>query len=362
MIKAKDLKKFMHALFMLLLLVLFAVPISAGVAQEDMPNISADNSKVLNVGELRLFRIAFNDSKVEELLEHVSKNNNIPRERLRISTASMFVYRYLGQNTTQHSSSMIESPFWIVEIKDNESNRVHEVYYKGRIMTDEQSQELALHFKKYGKMEWDIYNALTNMKGEDKINVIIWPVVVYPADYIEENRKTVEDFIKSKGYDFIVLEPFVIGADLPEDIISELEQRKDVENLKIGQRIGNNTRVIIRIKPDSSDAIIDEEIRPLKEFITSKTSDITFMKPVFFARGLTKNTVLELDNRTDVINIAIEHTFSSEAIGVPKESDQMKNETPVPMPAAQASPEAPGFSTVIAVISLLVVTIRRRKK
>ncbi len=35
--------------------------------------------------------------------------------------------------------------------------------------------------------------------------------------------------------------------------------------------------------------------------------------------------------------------------------------TPTAMPTAQASPEAPGFSVVIAVISLLVVTMRRRK-
>lgn len=371
--------KFVHVPFFLLLFILLSIPFPPGSAQADEPNKSANDSNVLNRDELRLFRIAFNDSKIEQLLEYVSENKNVLRERLRISTASMFVYRYLGQKTTQHSSSMIESPFWVVEVQDIKFNRAYEVYvqdgtsiYKGRIMTDEQSQELALHFKKYGKMESDLYNALASMKGEDKINVIIWPVVVYPANFIEENRKTVEDFIKSKGYDFIVLEPFVIGADLPEDIIGELEQRKDIENLKAGQKIGNNTRVIIRIKPDGTDAIIDEQIKPIEEFIISRTSDFTTMKPVFFAQGLTKNTVLELNNRTDVLNIAMEHTFRSEAAqeeSVRKEektpvvvkSEQIKNKMPVPTLTAQATPGAPGSSAILAVISLLIVTMCRRK-
>ncbi len=274
---------------------------------------------------------------------------------------------------------MIESPFWIVKVQDNESNRAYEVYvqdgtsiYKGRIMTDEQSQELALHFKKYGKLESDLYNALASMKGEDKINVIIWPVVVYPPgfnpdDYIPET--TVEYFIKTKGpYDFVILEPLVYSADLPGDIIRELRQRKDVENITVGRRVGNNTRVVMRIKS----TIVDEEIKPLEEFILNETSDITFMKPVIFARGLTKNMVFELNNRTDVINIAMEHTFHSEAAQeasdkkeekkpVVVESDQMKTETLVPTPTAQASPEAPGFGMVIGVMGVLAVWWRLKK-
>lgn len=342
-------------------------------------NSSANESKALDSEELRLFRVAFNESKTEQLLEHVSKNNNIPREHLRISTASMFIYRYLGQKTTPYSTSMIESPFWVVKVQDNESNRAYEVYvqdgtsiYKSRIMTDEQSQELALHFKKYGKMESDLYNALASMKGEDKINVIIWPVVVYPPgfnpdDYIPET--TVEYFIKTKGpYDLVILEPLVYSIDLPEDIIRELGQRKDVENITIGRKVGNNTRVVMRIKP----TIVDEEIKPLEEFILNKTSDITFMKPVLFARGLTKNMVLELNNRSDVINIAMEHTFRSEAAQeesvkkeektpVAVESEQMITETAVPTPTAQASPEAPGFEMVFGIIGILAVWRRLKK-
>lgn len=342
-------------------------------------NSSANESKALDSEELRLFRMAFNESRIDQLLDHVSKNNNIPRERLRISTASMFIYRYMGQTTTQYSTSMIESPFWVVKVQDNESDRAYEVYvqdgtsiYKGRIMADEQSQELALHFKKYGKMESDLYNALASMKGEDKINIIIWPVVVYPPGFNPDNyipETTVEYFIKTKGpYDFVILEPLVYSVDLPDDIIRELGQRKDVENITIGQKVGNNTRVVMRIKP----TIVDEEIKPLEEFIMNETSDITFMKPVLFARGLTKNIVLELNNRTDVINIAMEHTFRSEAAQeesvkkeektpVAVESEQMKTEMPVPTPAAQASPEAPGFGMFLGVIGVLAMWWRLKK-
>ncbi len=361
-----------QALFLVVIVVLvyaYSTQITDAVAQS---NSSANESKALDNEELRLFRMAFNDSRIEQLLYHVSKNNNIPRERLRISAASKFIYRYLDQKTTQYSTGMIESPFWVVKVQDNESDRAYEVYvqdgtsiYKGRIMTDEQSQELALHFKKYGKMESDLYNALASMKGEDKINVIIWPVVVYPPgfnpdDYIPET--TVEYFIKTKGpYDFVILEPLVYSVDLPEDIIRELGQRKDVENITIGRKVGNNTRIVMRIKP----TIVDEEIKPLEEFILNETSDITFMKPVLFARGLTKNMVLELNNRTDVINIAMEHTFHSEAAQeesvkkeektpVAVESEQM-TETPVPTPTAQASPEMPGFGMILGIIGILAV-------
>ncbi len=313
-------KKITLSLVVLGLFILLAMPLLASASQEDKSKTSINSSKALNGEDLRLFRMAFNDSNIEQLLEHVSKKNNVPQERLLISTASMFVYRYGGQKTTQYSDSMIESPFWVVKVQDIESNRAYEVYvqdgtsiYKGRIMTDEQSQQFALHFKKYGKMESDLYNALASMKGEEKINVIIWPVIVYPPgfnpdDYLPEN--TVEYFIKTKGpYDFVILEPLVYSVDLPDDIIRELGKRKDVENITIGQKVGNNTRIVMRIKP----TIVDEEIMPLEEFILNETSDITFMKPVFFARGLSKNTVLELNNRTDVINIAMEHTFRSEA-------------------------------------------------
>ncbi|TRZ88507.1 MAG: hypothetical protein D4R88_07740 [Methanosarcinales archaeon] len=325
-----------------------------------------DYSKTLTGGEL--LRTAFNDSKIEQLLEHVSKNNKVPRERLHVSNVNMFNYRYLGQNTTQYSDSMIENPFWVVEIQDNESNRVYEAYiqdgisiHKGRIMTDEQSQELALHFKKYGKMEWDIYNALVNMNGEDRISVIIWPVVVYPPgfdpdDYIPES--TVEYFMQTKGYGFVIIEPLVYSADLPKDIIREFGQRKDVENITIGQKVGDKIRIIMRIKP----TIVDAEIKLLEKFIRSKTSDITFMKPVFFVNGLTKDTVLELNNRTDVVNIAMQHTF--------RESAQEENDTRdggiVKSAGNTTSPEAPGFEIVLGIVGVLaiwqILNVRRNEK
>ncbi len=365
MIKTKP-QKFVHVPFLLLLFILLSIPFPPGIAQKDKPDMSANDSNVLNRDELRLFRIAFNDSKTEQLLEYVSKNKNVLRERLRISTASMFVYRYLGQKTTQHSSSMIEYPFWVVEVQDIESNRTYEVYvqdgtsiYKGRIMTDEQSQELALHFKKYGKMESDLYNALASMKGEDKINVIIWPVVVYPPgfnpdDYIPETA--IEYFIQTKGpYDFVILEPLVYSANLPEDVIRELWQRKDVENITIGQKVGNNTHVVMRIKP----TIVDKEIKPLEEFILNETANITFMKPVFFARGLTKNMVLELNNRTDIVNIAMEHTFRSEA--AQEENARQEEKMPVPTLTAQATPGAPGFDIVFGITGALAVWWRLKK-
>lgn len=43
------------------------------------------------------------------------------------------------------------------------------------------------------------------------------------------------------------------------------------------------------------------------------------------------------------------------------EAEQMGTDMPLLTPTVQASPKAPGFSAVIAVISLLVVTMSRRK-
>lgn len=320
-----------------------------------------DYSKTLTGGAL--LRTAFNDSKIEQLLKHVSKNNKVPRERLHVSNANMFNYRYLGQNTTQYSDSMIENPFWVVEVQDNESNRVYEAYiqdgtsiHKGRIMTDEQSQELALHFKKYGKMEWDLYNALANMKGEDRINVIIWPVVVYPPDFDPDDyipETTVEYFMQTKGYGFVILEPLAYRADLPEDIIRELKQRKDVENITIGQKVGDNTRVVIRIRP----TIVDAEIKLLEMFILDKTADITFMKPVFFASGLTKDTVLELNNRSDVLNIAMQHTFRESA----QEENDVQEGGKVKNAGNTSSPKAPGFEMFFGIIGVMAVWRRLKK-
>ncbi len=275
-------------------------------------NNSENSSKKLNGEELRLFRIAFDEAKIEEMLEHVSKNRSVPRERLNVSKADMFYYRFFGQKVTENTASFVERGFWAVEIQDTGSKMIYEVYIRdGAIMNDEQSQELAEYFKKYGKMESDLYSALANMKGEDKINVIIWPLIVYPGgydpdDYIPET--TVEYFLMVKGHGFSIQKPQVYSAELPDDIIHELEQRKDIQNVTIVQKVGNNTRIILRLKP----TIVDDEIESLEGFILNRTSDITFMKPVFFANGLTKDTVLELNNRTDVGNLAMQHVFRSD--------------------------------------------------
>lgn len=55
-----------------------------------------------------------------------------------------------------------------------------------------------------------------------------------------------------------------------------------------------------------------------------------------------------------------------QVLEVPVESDQIKTETPVPTPAAQASPEAPGFEMVLGSIGVLAVwrrlSARRNEK
>ncbi|TRZ88509.1 MAG: hypothetical protein D4R88_07750, partial [Methanosarcinales archaeon] len=47
-------------------------------------------------------------------------------------------------------------------------------------------------------------------------------------------------------------------------------------------------------------------------------------------------------------------------IEAPVESET-EAETPAPTPTAQASQEAPGFGVILSVISLLIVTMQRRK-
>ncbi len=49
-------------------------------------------------------------------------------------------------------------------------------------------------------------------------------------------------------------------------------------------------------------------------------------------------------------------------IEAPVESDQIKTETPVPTPTAQASPEAPGFGVVLGSIGVLAVWCRLRAR
>lgn len=355
------------------LFMLLALP-CAGAFQENNSTTSLNISKTLNEEDTRLFRLAFNETNMEQLLMHVSKNNKVPLENLRISSATMFVYPYIGQNTTQYSQSLLERLYWVVKVQDIESNRTYEVYvmengrFNGRIMTDEQSKELVLHYKKYGKMEWDVPNALANMKEDEKLDVIIYPVVIYTPDFNPLPESTIEYFIKLK-YDFVVLKPLVYSANVSEDFIRELEKRDDIENVTIVEKVGNNTRIIIRIKPTG----LDEQIMPLEEFLLNKSSYLAvFLKPNFGARGVTKDTVLELNNRTDVLSIALEHTYyplgsqEDTVISVEKtplvvESEQKKPELPVSTPAPGASPQVPGFEMVSGSAGILAVWWSKRK-
>lgn len=62
--------------------------------------------------------------------------------------------------------------------------------------------------------------------------------------------------------------------------------------------------------------------------------------------------------RADVVRLAINWSIPGsevQIIDVPEESGQMKTETPVPTPTAQASPEAPGFEMVLGILGVLAV-------
>ncbi len=74
------LKKFALPLVLLGLFILLAMLSIASAFQEDKPTTSITNSNTLNGEELRLFRMAFNDSKIEQLLVHVSKNSKVPKK------------------------------------------------------------------------------------------------------------------------------------------------------------------------------------------------------------------------------------------------------------------------------------------
>jgi hypothetical protein len=68
---------------------------------------------------------------------------------------------------------------------------------------------------------------------------------------------------------------------------------------------------------------------------------------------------------TDAVRLALNWSIPESdvtIIEVPVESVQMKTKTLLPTPTAQASPKAPGFGVILAVTSLLVVTMWRRKK
>ncbi|NJD51443.1 MAG: hypothetical protein FIB07_01085 [Candidatus Methanoperedens sp.] len=67
---------------------------------------------------------------------------------------------------------------------------------------------------------------------------------------------------------------------------------------------------------------------------------------------------------TDAVRLEINWSIPGSGVQileVPVESEQTGTATPVPTPAAQTSPKAPGFGVILSAISLLVVMIRGRK-
>jgi len=82
-----------------------------------------------------------------------------------------------------------------------------------------------------------------------------------------------------------------------------------------------------------------------------------------------KNSNIFVGTEVDVVRLALNWSIPAndvQIIEVPVESDQIKTETPVPTPTAQASPEAPGFEMVLGSIGVLAVwrrlSARRNQK
>lgn len=66
----------------------------------------------------------------------------------------------------------------------------------------------------------------------------------------------------------------------------------------------------------------------------------------------------------DAVRLALNWSTPGSGVQIieaPVESEQMKTETPVPTPAAQASPEAPGFGMILGILGVLAVWWRLKK-
>ncbi len=71
-----------------------------------------------------------------------------------------------------------------------------------------------------------------------------------------------------------------------------------------------------------------------------------------------KDSTIFVGANADAVRLALNWSTPGsdvQIIEAPVESDQIKTETPVPTPTAQASPEAPGFGVVLGSIGILFV-------
>lgn len=190
-------------------------------------------------------------SNSEKAIEHVSKKQDLPKEQLMIV------------NEGQANYPLTEMKIWRAKILDKKSGSVYgvDIDEAGNIIDNIReigAKEKDAYVKKYGKLEPELHKHLQNMTLNETIKVEIWLTsseIDKPKpegkmsekeynDRVAEKKKTyalkqkpVVDFLRAKGFNIIYTSRYApsIFAELPKSVITELENRADVDIIYISR-------------------------------------------------------------------------------------------------------------------------------
>jgi len=190
-------------------------------------------------------------SNRDRTLEYISQTHDIPEEQMTIINEGEANYPLTNQK------------LYCAKIMDKKSGEVYGLYIDEDgdfvdIKTIEDKEEAA-HFKRYGKLEPELYERLQDMRSDEEIKVGIWltsgnmnepkPDGGEISEEVESEmltskrsayalkEKPLMDLLSAKGFEITYACQYapLIFAELPNDAIMELSNRPDVDAIYISR-------------------------------------------------------------------------------------------------------------------------------
>ncbi len=192
-----------------------------------------------------------NQTRSEKALEYISQKYAMPKEQLMIA------------NEKEADFPLSNQKIWEAKIVDIKSTEVYSVAYDdlGNIIDPKavKTNESAEHARKYGKLEVDLYEKLQKIQPDEKIKVALWLkpmnitlqqkpykrvdekargefLAAYKQD-IAEKEKPLIDALEAIGFKTLYISQYapLIYAEIPRNVIIELEKRDDIDAIYISR-------------------------------------------------------------------------------------------------------------------------------